>query len=167
MPYIKQKDRKKLDQMVSLMHQLRLNIYDDLRRALIIYCRDHIKPSYNNYKNYCGELHQCGVEISRRIDDGEYITISLYEYNSGSGARVGDYDGSFGEIRYKLSDGTTGKLKCYAQKSGGILFSRKNYTAFKTLLINNPGATISFAVNEFDCDYGKCSSWIFKMVTPQ
>lgn len=101
------------------------------------------------------------------LDDGEYITISLYEYNRGSGARVGDYDGSLGEIQYKLSNGTTGTLKCHAPKSGGIFFSRKNYTAFKTLLTNNPGTTISFAVNEFDCDYGKCSSWIFKMVTPQ
>ena len=39
----------------------------DLNYVLYAFCKRHISPSYNNYKNFCGELRQCATEIERRI----------------------------------------------------------------------------------------------------
>jgi len=39
----------------------------DLNYILFAFCRRHVKPSYNNYKNFCGELRQCATEIERRL----------------------------------------------------------------------------------------------------
>jgi len=35
--------------------------------VLFKYCKDYITPSYNNYKNFLGELNECAEEIRRRL----------------------------------------------------------------------------------------------------
>lgn len=67
MPYIKQEDRKKLDEIVQLMKQADIVANGDLNYLLYAYCKRHVSPSYNNYKNFIGELYQCATEIERRI----------------------------------------------------------------------------------------------------
>jgi hypothetical protein len=67
MPYIKQEAREKLDQIVQLMHESDVVANGDLNYILYAYCKRHISPSYNNYKNFIGELNQCATEIERRI----------------------------------------------------------------------------------------------------
>lgn len=39
----------------------------DLNYLLFKYCKKHIVPSYNNFKNYLGELRQCATEIERKL----------------------------------------------------------------------------------------------------
>ena len=65
MPYVKQKSRPGLDKLVEQLQHL--NIDGDLNYVLFALCKRHVKPSYNNYKNFCGELDQCKTEIERRI----------------------------------------------------------------------------------------------------
>jgi hypothetical protein len=67
MPYIKQEDREKLDKIVQLMHEANIVANGDLNYLLYAYCKRHISPSYNSYKNFIGELNQCATEIERRI----------------------------------------------------------------------------------------------------
>lgn len=69
MPYIKDTNnkRKKLDRIVELMKELNVKADGDLNYILYAYCKRYIKPSYNNFKNYCGELRQCATEIERRL----------------------------------------------------------------------------------------------------
>lgn len=71
MPYIKS-DREKWDQVVQLMVDLNLRVDGDLNYILFKYCKYFVRPSYNNYKNFCGELKQCATEIERRL-------LSVYE----------------------------------------------------------------------------------------
>ena len=67
MPYIKQDRREEMDIVVDLMEAKHIVADGDLNYILYKYCKNHIKPSYNNLKNYCGELRQCATEIERRI----------------------------------------------------------------------------------------------------
>jgi len=67
MPYIKQKDRLKMDEVVNAMVKSNVLVNGDLNYILYKFCKYHIYPSYNNYKNFCGELRQCAIEIERRI----------------------------------------------------------------------------------------------------
>ncbi len=67
MPYIKSEKRERLDAIVEMMHQAGICADGDLNYLLYAYCKRHVKPSYNAYKNYVGELHECGAEIRRRI----------------------------------------------------------------------------------------------------
>jgi hypothetical protein len=39
----------------------------DLNYVLFKFCKYHVQSSYNNYKNFCGELRQCATEIERRL----------------------------------------------------------------------------------------------------
>jgi hypothetical protein len=39
----------------------------DLNYILYAFCKRYIKPSYNNYKNFIGELSECSAEIRRRL----------------------------------------------------------------------------------------------------
>jgi hypothetical protein len=39
----------------------------DLNYILFKYCKEHVEPSYNNYKNYIGELQETVAEIRRRL----------------------------------------------------------------------------------------------------
>ena len=67
MPYIKQDRRKDLDTIVSDMWINDIKADGDLNYVLYAYCKRCIKHSYNNYKNYIGELRQCATEIERRL----------------------------------------------------------------------------------------------------
>jgi hypothetical protein len=67
MPYIKQETRKKMDKIVQLMRKLGVKVDGDFNYILYAFCIRNIKPSYNNYKNFCGELRQCATEIERRL----------------------------------------------------------------------------------------------------
>ncbi len=39
----------------------------DLNYILFAFCKRNINPSYNNFKNFCGELRQCATEIERKL----------------------------------------------------------------------------------------------------
>ena len=67
MPYIKQNERSAMDQIVNMMDDWDVKADGDLNYILYAFCKRHVKPSYNNYKNFCGELRQCATEIERRI----------------------------------------------------------------------------------------------------
>jgi len=67
MPYIKQKYRFNMDQVVDSMEVAGVQANGDLNYILYAFCKRYVKPSYNNYKNFCGELRQCATEIERRI----------------------------------------------------------------------------------------------------
>jgi hypothetical protein len=67
MPYIKWEDRKRMLAVIETMKAVGVEANGDLNYILYAFCKDYIKPSYNNYKNFCGELRQCATEIERRI----------------------------------------------------------------------------------------------------
>jgi hypothetical protein len=67
MPYIKQERRPDCDLVVKVMKEVKVVANGDLNYILYKLCKETVKPSYNNYKNFCGELRQCATEIERRI----------------------------------------------------------------------------------------------------
>ncbi len=67
MPYIKKDRREVVDQVVEMMDITEVKANGDLNYILYAYCKRHIEPSYNNFKNFCGELRQCATEIERRL----------------------------------------------------------------------------------------------------
>ena len=67
MPYVKKEYRELMDEIVSHMGDNGVIADGDLNYILFAFCRRHIKPSYNAYKNFCGELRQCATEIERRL----------------------------------------------------------------------------------------------------
>lgn len=67
MPYVTQDKRAKLNEIIDLMRQHGIKADGDLNYILFTYCKRFIKPSYNNYKNYLGELNECINEIRRRL----------------------------------------------------------------------------------------------------
>lgn len=66
MPYIKQDKRKGLDLIVDVLCRS-IEVNGDLNYVLFALCKRSVKPSYNDYKNFCGELRQCATEIERRL----------------------------------------------------------------------------------------------------
>lgn len=67
MPYIKKENRKAMDKVIAAMAEADVKADGDLNYILYKFCKYFISPSYNNYKNFCGELRQCATEIERRI----------------------------------------------------------------------------------------------------
>jgi len=67
MPYIEKNKRPELNDIIYLMHEKNVSANGDLNYILYKYCKNYVKPSYNEYKNFIGELRQCVVEIERRI----------------------------------------------------------------------------------------------------
>jgi hypothetical protein len=67
MPYIKQDRRYSCDRVVIEMDDIKVKADGDLNYILYKYCKYYVDPSYNNYKNFCGELRQCATEIERRM----------------------------------------------------------------------------------------------------
>ena len=67
MPYIRQEDRPLMDLVVKAMADADVRANGDLNYILFAFCKRNIKPSYNNYKNFCGELRQCATEIERKL----------------------------------------------------------------------------------------------------
>ena len=77
MPYVKQERRDTLDKIVDHMAD-HLLVDGDLNYVLYAFCRRHVMPSYNNYKNYIGELTETAAEIRRRIL-AEYEDEKIFE----------------------------------------------------------------------------------------
>ncbi len=67
MPYIKPEQRSEMNKVVNLMAKLGVKANGDLNYILYAFCKRTIRPGYNNYKNFCGELRQCATEIERRM----------------------------------------------------------------------------------------------------
>jgi hypothetical protein len=67
MPYIKQENRPIKDKVVEQMVESEVQVDGDLNYILFKYCKYHYPHSYNNLKNFCGELRQCATEIERKI----------------------------------------------------------------------------------------------------
>lgn len=67
MPYIKQEKRPLMDLIVNKMNALDVKADGDLNYILFAFCKRYVEPSYNNYKNFIGELTECCEEIRRRI----------------------------------------------------------------------------------------------------
>lgn len=67
MPYVKQDRRHDLDLIVKLMEEAEVVANGDLNYILYAFCKRHIEPSYNNYKNFLGELNEAAEEIRRRL----------------------------------------------------------------------------------------------------
>jgi len=67
MPYIKQERRPQMDAVVDEMAAQVVKADGDLNYILYKFCKYHVDPSYNNYKNFCGELRQCATEIERKL----------------------------------------------------------------------------------------------------
>ena len=67
MPYVKQDRRPDLELVIQAMEESEVEANGDLNYILFAYCKRHVKPSYNNYKNFMGELNEAAEEIRRRI----------------------------------------------------------------------------------------------------
>lgn len=81
MPYVEQKIRPDLDIIVKLMKEKNIKANGDLNYILVKYCKEHIIPSYNNFKNYRGELREAAdwigevflkpYELTKRKENGD------------------------------------------------------------------------------------------------
>lgn len=68
MPYISRKDRRKnIDFIVNDMKNSGVQPNGELNYLLFKFCKDTVKPSYNEYKNFIAELNECANEIRRRF----------------------------------------------------------------------------------------------------
>lgn len=56
-----------MDKIVDLMKELDVKVDGDLNYILYAFCKRHITPSYNNYKNFNGELSECVAEIRAKL----------------------------------------------------------------------------------------------------
>jgi len=83
MPYIKQEERKSMDDVVNFMIEKGVEPNGKLNYILFKLCKKNVVPSYNNYKNFIGELEECASEIRRRI---------LSEYEDSKILENGDVD---------------------------------------------------------------------------
>jgi len=69
MPFIKQEKRPDMNEIVNLMVAKGVKADGDLNYILYKFCKYHVTPSYNNFKNYCGELRECAEQIERDFID--------------------------------------------------------------------------------------------------
>jgi len=67
MPYVEQKIRPDLDEIIRLMYEKDIKVNGDLNYILFAFCKRHVPPGYSNYKNFIGELNETGAEIRRRL----------------------------------------------------------------------------------------------------
>lgn len=67
MPYIDKKLRFSCDEVIKKMMQMNIQADGRLNYILFKFCKEEVKPSYNNYKNYIGELQECVTEIRRKL----------------------------------------------------------------------------------------------------
>lgn len=73
MPYVEQERRPDLDVIVKLMKEKNIKANGDLNYILVKYCKEYVDASYNNFKNYKGELSEAADWI------GE-IFLKPYEF---------------------------------------------------------------------------------------
>jgi len=67
MPYVKQERRSDLNKVVIAMSEASVKADGDLNYILYRFCKYHVTPGYNNYKNFLGELNEAAEEIRRRL----------------------------------------------------------------------------------------------------
>ena len=67
MPYVKKERRIELNFVVESMRRADIVADGDLNYILFRFCKETVKPSYNNYKNYMAELNEAAEEIRRRF----------------------------------------------------------------------------------------------------
>jgi hypothetical protein len=67
MPYITDDKRKELDIIVNDMIKNNLQNPNGNLNYILFKLAKNIQPSYNNYKNFIGELNECIAEIRRRL----------------------------------------------------------------------------------------------------
>ncbi len=67
MPYIKPEARPDMDEIVALMKAKDVKANGDLNYILFKLCKETVQPSYNNFKNFIGELTEIAAEIRRRL----------------------------------------------------------------------------------------------------
>ena len=120
--------------------------------------RFFVKGKFNNSATYGSEL------IVKLVDYGDSMMLSLYEYGSAPAASI-DYDSNFGFINVKRADGTIEKYDTFAPKSGGIYFSKEEYTAFSALINNGKSETIKVIINGDDLGGRSSTKYIFTLLT--
>lgn len=66
MPYITQRSRKELEELYD---KFVCDIRDvgEINYILFRYCLEYVKPSYEEYVKFIGELETCKLEIYRRL----------------------------------------------------------------------------------------------------
>lgn len=62
MPFVLQEKREKLDRVISAMVDADIKCDGDLNYILYKWCKYHVTPSYNSYKNFLGELLECAAQ---------------------------------------------------------------------------------------------------------
>ena len=67
MPYLKPENRPPLDAIIQQMIDLNISFNGDINYILFKLAKKTVKPSYANYKNVCGELECCKLEIYRKL----------------------------------------------------------------------------------------------------
>ena len=67
MPYIKGSRRNVVSRVVTAMEEVGIRADGDLNYILFKFCKYNIEPSYNNYKNFIGELNETVAEIRRQL----------------------------------------------------------------------------------------------------
>jgi hypothetical protein len=67
MPYLKPENRIPMDEIVQIMIDKGVSFNGDINYILFKLAKKTIKPSYANYKNVCGELECCKLEIYRKL----------------------------------------------------------------------------------------------------
>ena len=66
MPYIHKARRMVFDTIVRDIDRW-IDRPGDLNYILFAYAKRHIEPSYENYRNFIGELNECIAEVRRRL----------------------------------------------------------------------------------------------------
>ena len=67
MPYIKPEDRESMNDVVEKMKSSGVAPDGKLNYVIYKFCKETVEPSYNNFKNFLGELNECCEEIRRRL----------------------------------------------------------------------------------------------------
>ena len=91
------------------------------------------------------------VKLVDYISD-KILFLDFYEYNSAPGARLARSEYLY--LHVKLENGSVIKLKGFASKGGGLVFSTKNYNKAKEIL--KSGNKMKCFISE-----GSTSSWSF------
>ena len=67
MPYITKEARERINKVVNRAVLQGMTANGELNYFLFKLCKTIVIPSYNNYKNYIGEIEECIAEIRRRL----------------------------------------------------------------------------------------------------
>jgi hypothetical protein len=67
MPFIPKEKRPAMDKVIDEMILRDVRADGGLSYVLYKYCKKHVQPSYNAYKNYIGELRECAEQIERDL----------------------------------------------------------------------------------------------------